>query len=766
MKKTKQGLYYEKPAKVWVEALPIGNGRLGGMVFGRTDQERIQLNEDSVWYGGPRDRNNPDALKNLPKIRRLITEGKLTEAEELGKLAFTGIPESQRHYEPLGDLFLNFNTPRNGVTDYERILDLEEGIVHVNYTIGDTRYEREYFSSYPDQAMVIKLTSNQKQSISFQAYLDRDGSRNLDEMNAISNDTIIMVGQTGGKEGITFSGALRVIPKGGTVQSIGNRIIVDQADSVLLIFSAATSFRFEDPENQCQEIIQRVSTMNFDKLRENHVKDYQRLYRRVRLEIGPEDSTKQNIPTDLRLKQLKEGEQDLNLIKTYFDFGRYLLISSSRPNSLPANLQGIWNEHMLPPWDSKYTININLQMNYWPAEVCNLSECHQPLFELIDRMRENGRVTAEKMYGCRGFVAHHNTDIWADTAPQDIYMPATIWTQGAAWLCLHLWEHYDYTQDETFLRDVYETMKEAALFYVDFLIENKDGYLVTSPSVSPENTYILPNGEQGVLCEGPAMDHQIIYDLFTSCIKASEILEYDMEFRKKLESLRAKLPKIKIGKHGQIQEWTEDYDEAEPGHRHISHLFALHPSNQITPRKTPELAEAAKVTLDRRLEYGGGHTGWSRAWIINMWARLEDAELAYENLLDLLRYSTLPNLFDTHPPFQIDGNFGGVAGITEMLLHSHDDEIHLLPAIPKEWVNGKVSGLCARGGYEVDIVWENGKVVEAVIYAKSNNVCYIRTNTPVFVKKTSYQQVEDYLIKFNTQAGNRYEIIARSNPKK
>jgi len=759
-KRTRKLLYY-KSAQDWNEALPIGNGRLGGMIFGHVENERIQLNEDSIWYGGPRDRNNLDALKYLPEVRKLLSEGRLKEAEELAILAFPGTPDVQRHYEPLGDLLLHFNHARSDYSNYSRELDLETAISHVNYTINDINYKREIFTSYPDQVMIIRLTASEEKSLSLQLFYDRGNGRNLDEMKAVSFDTLMMGGETGGQDGIVFRSSVRAISDGGSVKTIGNRLIVKDANTVTLILSAATSFRYEDPEHQCIQIIEKAAEKNYETLRQTHITDYQLLFRRVNLEIG-QSMEKQELATDERLELVRKGEEDLELISTYFDFGRYLLISSSRPNSLPATLQGIWNDQMLPPWDSKFTININAEMNYWPAEVCNLSECHEPLFDLIEKMREPGKKTASVMYNCRGFTAHHNTDIWGDTAPQDRYMPATIWPMGAAWLCLHLWEHYEYSQDKDFLNMSYETMKEAALFFVDFLIENKEGLLITSPSVSPENTYILPNGEKGVLCEGPSMDSQIIYDLFSNCIEASKILGFDDEFRKELIRLRDKLPRPKIGKYGQIQEWSEDYEEEDPGHRHISHLFALHPSNQISTKKTPELANAAKVTLERRLKHGGGHTGWSRAWIINMWARLEEGELAYQNMLGLLKSSTLPNLFDNHPPFQIDGNFGGTAGIAEMLLQSHQDEIHLLPALPQNWEEGKVSGLKARGGFKVDIAWENNQLTEVNITASKNGICRIRTNTLIKIKDIQSEhlinEIESFVYEFEAKEGQSYNF--------
>ncbi|MRH41589.1 glycoside hydrolase family 95 protein [Aquibacillus halophilus] len=744
MKNKNKRLYYKQPAKEWNEALPIGNGRLGGMVFGRVLKERVQLNEDSVWYGGPRDRNNPDALKHLPQIRKLLSDGRLKEAEDLAALTFTGTPETQRHYEPLGDLLINMDHRETEISNYSRQLDLDTAITRVQYTVDDVTFNREIFTSYPDQVMVIRLTASEANSISFRTLLDRGNARNYDELESISNNSLIMRGKTGGKDGIVFRSKIKAIPENGSVKTLGNHLIVEKADAVTLILAAATSYRYDDPEHQCLKTIERISGKAYQELRQNHVEDYQELFNRVNFELGHSKEEFSDLPTDQRLDLVKEGKQDLSLISTYFQFGRYLLISSSRPNSLPATLQGIWNEKMLPPWGSKFTININAQMNYWPAEICNLSECHEPLFEHIEKIKKNGKITAESMYGCRGFTAHHNTDIWGDTAPQDIYMPATIWPMGAAWLCLHLWEHFEFTRNVEFLKNSYDTLKEASLFFVDFLIENEDGLLITTPSVSPENTYILPNGEKGTLCEGPSMDSQIIFALFTSCISASEILDVDQIFRNQLLELREKLPKPKIGKHGQIQEWLEDYDEEEQGHRHISHLFALYPGKQISPSTTPNLVKAAKVTLERRLQSGGGHTGWSRAWIINMWARLEEGELAYQHILELLKSSTLPNLFDNHPPFQIDGNFGGTAGIAELLLQSHNNELHLFPALPRAWTNGSVSGLKARGGFEVDLSWDKGELKEAIIHSLEGEKCVVLFNN---------ERTE-----FETTAGHTYPL--------
>ena len=767
-------LEYTRPATSFNEALPIGNGRIGGMVYGGIKKDMIGLNEDSIWSGGPRYRVNPDAREGLAEVRRLLFDGDIPAAEKIVFEKMQGIPEGCRHYMPLGDLvveyghngggdsFGRFETGENNSGSdavgcdfdgyaYSRELDISRAVACVKYTEGDVRYTREYFVSAPDNALVIMIKSSVPGKVTLAAELG--GRDDYYDNNRPCGDNMIMFsGGSGSEDGIAFAAVLCGKCKGGTIRTLGSKLVIENADEAVLAVTVRTSFyenmtggdhvlkkssvpRSESAKDDAASVLKK----DYESIRQAHVEDYKRYYDRVKLELDDNSEGASELPTDERLKRIrenlcryKENVGDNKLIELYFNFGRYLMISGSRPGTQPLNLQGIWNKDMWPAWGSKYTVNINAEMNYWPAEVCNLSECHEPLFDLLERVAVNGRVTAKEMYGVkRGFVCHHNTDIWGDAAPQDKWMPATIWPMGAAWLALHVFEHYEYTGDIRFLSEKYNLIKGAAEFFTEYLVEDDKGHLVTCPSVSPENTYKTEKGCTGCLCVGPSMDSQILTMLFERAVKCTGILGIDGGFAEELKGMLEKLPKPEIGKYGTVKEWAEDYDEVEIGHRHISHLFALHPGDLITPNGTPELAKAARATLERRLSHGGGHTGWSRAWITNMWARLYDSGKVYDSLMHLLGDSTNPNMLDNHPPFQIDGNFGGTAAIAEALLQCTSGEIILLPALPKEWKNGKISGLRAKGGFTVDIEWNEGNLSGATITPDFDGKCRVRIGKSV-----------------------------------
>jgi len=714
-------LWYNKPAQKWTEALPIGNGRLGAMIFGGVGNDRIQFNEETLWTGAPNDYAHKGASKYLAQIRQLLADGKQKEAEDLAMAEFMSVPLKQKTYQAFGDLNLHFPN-QAAFTNYHRELDLKNALCRVSYQSNGVNYTREYLSSNPDQVIAIRLTADQKKALNFT--LEMDALHESKTMTATGNSLTLKVQVT---DGVLRGVATLKVVSDGTVSVIGDQLSVSGAKTATIYLAAATNYiNYKDvsgnPEQKTGQTLAKAEPKKYEQVRASHIADYQKLFKRFDIQFAENDRVK--LPTNERIIEFSKTPDDPQLLALYIQYGRYLLISSSRPGTQPANLQGIWNDQLAPSWDSKWTVNINTEMNYWPVEIANLAECQEPLYSMIADCAETGKTVAKEHYNATGWVLHHNTDIWRGAAPIN-HSNHGIWVGGGAWLSRHLWEHYQFSQDKAFLAErAYPIMKGAAEFFTQFLtVDPKTGYLISTPSNSPES---------GGLVAGPTMDHQIIRALFRSCIDASELLGTDQAFAQKLKEMLPKIAPNQIGKFGQLQEWMEDRDDPANKHRHVSHLWAVYPGNEINWQQTPDLMKAARQSLVYR---GDDGTGWSLAWKINFWARFLDGNHAYDMVKLLFRpvqiddvvYSggggSYTNLFDAHPPFQIDGNFGAPAGMIEMLVQSQLNEIAILPALPDALPSGKITGVCARGGFELTFNWEGGKLRRLQVLSKAGQKC-------------------------------------------
>ncbi|MGV8879388.1 MAG: glycosyl hydrolase family 95 catalytic domain-containing protein [Sphingobacteriaceae bacterium] len=792
-------LWYDQPASIWTEALPVGNGRLGAMIFGNVEEELLQLNESTLWSGGPvKDNVNPASPTYLPLVRKAVFEDDYQKAAELSHKMQGLYSEG---YLPLGDLRIKQSFPAKSTDKYYRDLNIENAISTTRFTVAGVNYTREVFSSAADQVIVVRIKADKPGQITLQiaanSLLKFKNERVANDVFSMSGTApthvapsylgdqkdAVKYGDSTNCKGMRYQLLVKAINKGGTLNSSEAGIAVKGASEVLILLSAATSFngfdkcpvsQGKDEKQIATKYLNQAAAKSYAQLLSNHLADYHKFFNRVSLILGSNKAAAE-FPTDKRLEAYATGAKDPGLEAVYFQYGRYLLISSSRPGGPAANLQGIWNKDLRPAWSSNYTININAQMNYWPAEVTNLSEMHEPLLQLIQNIAVTGAKTAREFYDLPGWVAHHNSDIWALSNPVgDLGGGDPMWANwamGANWLCEHLWEHYQFTGDTVFLKEkAYPLLRGAVDFTMGWLVKDKDGYWVTAPSGSPENSFIDENGKRGSIALASTMDMSIIRELFTNYIAASEKLQLDPALRQQVKEKQKMLYPFKIGKKGNLVEWYKDWDETEVHHRHVSHLYGLHPANQISPEKTPELAAAARKTLEIRGDEG---TGWSKAWKINFWARLWDGNHAYHLVRDLLKLTkdndtnyaggggTYPNMFDAHPPFQIDGNFGGTAGIAEMLLQSQNGEIHLLPALPDAWPTGSVKGLKARGDYEVAINWTNMQLASAGIKAFHTGACIVRSAAPLNIngkKANSQKTAFGYLTKFTTQQGNSYQL--------